>query len=341
MFTVKNYKCANEVIFLEIINEQGFKIFLNEENGQIDIQMNPEEAPYSPPGFVAYECSGNGYNLIQSRGVFTVECKLQLEGDYNTEVVYNSKRFIISLLVDPNNSFISEIQVINSQDVNQDYEKLNKEFFKVAIQTINNLSITYQQPIKLGNFLILHSDFSVFTFMDQKQPIENNFRGLIMGKFIDEAFFQHAADNYRKFMNSTDPITRYLSLYICIDSLRALIRKVLGLYPPVTGRINHPRYTEPVLREDFALNGSSSRLQIEIGKEFYDLLYADKHVRGTLRNLRNSAAHTITNEGHFRLTDNLDDYLDYQSALPYLHHMYVIYLRIIIDLYKESNEVNC
>ena len=204
----------------------------------------------------------------------------------------------------------------------------------MAIQTINNLSIMYHQPIKLGNFLILHNDLSVFTFMDQKQPIDDDFKGLLIGEFVNEEFFQHSVDNYRKFMNSSDPITRYLSLYISIDSIRALIRKKLGVYPPESGRINHPHYTEPVLTEDFALNGSSSRLQIQMGEEFFNLLYLNKDVKGTLRNLRNTAAHTITSEGHIRLTDNLDDYLDYQSALPYLHHMYLKYFEIMLGLYK-------
>jgi hypothetical protein len=322
---------------MEIINQPGLIIDINEENGNLDIKLDPNAAPYNPPGFIVYEVRGKGERSalqLENVGIFRVESRLTVKETFHHEIELNNEKYVISLFGDANqNNFLKEIQVRCISINKMDYHLLNKEIFKVAIQTINNLSLLYQQPIELESFLILHFDLSVFTVIDQKQPIEE-FKGILIGDFTHDEFFQHASDNYRKFLNSSDPINRYLSLYLCIDSIRTLIRKKLGVYPPESGRIIHTKYIEPVLVENFELNGATKRLVIPNGKQFYDLLYLNKETKGTLRNLRNTAAHTITTEGHIRFTDNLDDYLDYQSALPYLHHMYLKYLEIIMDLYK-------
>lgn len=317
---------------MELINMPGLKISLL-DNGQLEIALQPEEAPYEPPGFVEYEVKREGFDLIQNLGIFRVDSKLKLNEWIHREVDINGGKFVISLIGDKENHLLNEVQVSYISNNRNVYEKLNKLLFKAAVQTINNLALFHQQPIKLGTFIIIHNDLSVYTFLHQKESIEY-IRGIPFGGFINDEFFQHSSDNYRKYLNSTDPITKYLSLYISIESIRALIRKKLGLFPSETGNIIHPNYTEPILIEDFSLNGAKQRIKVRKNETFYNLLYKRKEEKGSLRNLRNTAAHTITNEGHLRLTDSLDDYLDYQSAIPYIHHMYLKYLNIAIDLYN-------
>ena len=66
--------------------------------------MEPDNAPYYPPGFVAYESTGNGLELIQNQGIFTVvDCKLRIAENFHTEVEYDEKStsflFLLILMI--------------------------------------------------------------------------------------------------------------------------------------------------------------------------------------------------------------------------------------------------
>lgn len=321
----------------EIVNEPGIKVMLK-ENGILDVKLEPEKAHFIPPGFVAYDIKREGNQLLPSHicvfqladGITSLGNDSMLYLDYpsiSNQMTKNGQIYKVTL-VRNDHGRIGRLQI---ECTNHDWssEEINQNLFEAGTEIINNISLEYGIPLYFSAFVILHDNLSCYSFIDKK-PLFQRFEGVLLEPKTDFKLWHHASGSYRKATNAVDPMVKYLYYYIAVESIRACIKKELGLDPQKEGRILHKNYREPKLEKTLSLNHAPERFNINQGTEIYELLF-DKD--SDFRKYRNMAAHTISKyDGDFRLTTNLNHYLDYSYGATYLNEFFHIYLRDLVHL---------
>lgn len=325
------------------IGKKGFKIGINDK-GEMKFDINPNKVPIEPPGIFCFEGNigmKNNISLGKNMAEFILggefilqdhidsnyyfgDSLLQLEQPKSTEIKKDSGSFTVILL--PNNRSRAAKLRVESFNVNLSSNEINKCLFEVATEVLNNIAVQYCIPISFTYFLMFHHNLSFFTVVEKK-PSVKKFEGSLMEPKCDRRLWHLASGKYRKAWLSSNPMEKFLNLYLGIESIRIAIKKELGLDYKEEGKIKHKDFNDPILKDDFTIN-SNPRFPKILGMKFYNILFS----KNGFRNLRNQAAHAILNTGEYKLNTNLDDYLDYQAAIQYLNHIYIKYTNILVKL---------
>lgn len=317
-----------------------------DDRGYFVFNIDPNKVPVEFPGIVVNNVSFK-INGIESLGInagefnlggeFTLQDQinnvyfdgdslLELERPISSKLVKYDNEFNISLIPNKKNRAAKlQISCSNSQ---WSYDQINNYIFEIANEVLNNISTQYSLPIGFGYFCILHHDMNMFSIVETKaKPLK--FSGVMLGPKCNWNLWHLASGNYRKALLSLNPVERFLDLYLAIEGLRSAIKKELKLPYEVDGKIEHCKYNEPKMDKDFSVNTTSKYSQL-FGMEFYDILFTSPN---GFRQLRNKAAHAVQkNSGIYILNTNLNDYLEYQSAIQYLNNIYIQYLNILVKL---------
>lgn len=321
----------------ELINGPGVKSVLNEQ-GLLEILIEPEKAPFYPPGYIVYEIDNKGSKIeIDTHkcifeladGLTSVNSMIIFNEEFvQGEFIRNDQKYYVTIIRNEHNR-IGSIQ-IDCDNNYMSFNEVNNNLFEVGMEVINNISVQYTIPLYFSSFVILHKDLSHFTFIDKKEKKEE-FIGVLLGAPTKLEYWHHASGSFRRALNSIDPMVKYLNLYIAIESLRVCLKHELGSENPhEEGRIQNKQFKEPILQESRAINKSKERFNIKQGETIYNLLFTDKY---DFRKYRNLAAHTISkHDGDYKLTSNLNDYLDYSFGVVYLNSFFEIYLACLFKL---------
>ncbi|MDM5306358.1 hypothetical protein [Peribacillus frigoritolerans] len=321
----------------EIINGPGLKTILDNK-GLLNIIIEPENAPFSPPGYIVYEVENKNEQLINthkcifqlSDGMTSLMNDSMLEigcEPLSNTMIKDSQEYLITLINNEKGRLGSlQVECKNSSWV---FQETNQKLFQVGTEIINNISVQYTIPLYFSSFVVLHNNLSHYSFIDKKTTF-HKFEGILLEPMTDFNLWSHASGSIRKAINSVDPMAKYLYYYIAIESMRACIRKELGLRPGSEGRIKHSEYKEPRLEQSTTINNAKERFNIKFNTEIYNLLF---NHNSDFRKYRNMAAHTISKyDNEYRLTTNLDHYLDYTYGSTYLNIFFSEYLKKLVEL---------
>lgn len=324
-------------------NNQGFKMGID-DMGNAVFNIDPNIIPVEAPGFLIIN-SGFQLNGIPSLGVsigefnlggeFTLQDQINdiyFHGDsllkLQTPVSAKLKKYGTEFNIDliPNNKNRAGKLRVSCSNTEWTFDEINKYIFEIGNEMLNNIAVTYCIPIGFVYFAVFHHDMRLYTLVEAKaKTIE--FNSVMLEPKSDWGLWHLSAGNYRKAMLSLNPTERFLNLYLAIEGVLSSIKKELDIDHTRGGKIEHPKYVEPVLDRDFCINCPSEFPNIP-GKTFFEILFTENG----FRKLRNEAAHAILYSGDYMLNTDLESYIKYQAAIPYLNHFYLTYANILFEL---------
>jgi hypothetical protein len=324
-----------------MIDMPGFKVIIDDK-GFIHYLLDPNKVEIDPPGVAIFEGRhhefernsytamgrfylGNQSQILSGFGLMTQgDSLLLLKTDQSSKVEMLGTTFTVTL-VRNDQGRIGQL-VIECDNGDWSYEQSNRNIYNVANHVLNNLSVMYGIPIAYTSFVITYKIFSFFSVIERYHCVKE-FSGCPIGPVGDPKLWNIASGNYRKAWLSHTPMERFLNFYMSIEGLLSVIKKELGLNYKDKGRIRHKHFKEPVMKKTFKVNNPErSKFQ---GKDFHTLLFSKTE---GLRELRNSAAHHLQENGEFKLITSLEDYLQYSEAIPYLHEMFVVYSNMLQEI---------
>lgn len=213
-------------------------------------------------------------------------------------------------------------------DTTDEFEQMKHEIFYMVYHITNRLSLTYNIPIKPTAFLFRFNILNIFTIIEapsKKRVFENH----IMNPIGNEQKWDAAVTHYRHSLLSNDPQSKFLWLYIACEILRSSIKEKIGL-PEDAKKIVGKGFREPKIDEKLEYNNATPIFPDIMGKTYVSVLY------GTFRDLRNAAAHHLLNDGTNKSVVNLNDYIEYYSAVPYLAKIFIGYASELYKLHQAS-----
>lgn len=305
------------------------------EDGNYNYLFKPNELPYEQ-GFVTYEHKGEFKKEVRDKLGFSCFVMVHLRGnrsllsptnsplksgdtdiflteDTNINLEMFGTLFSVKLVKNESNHLGS--LEIRTENVDWDFEQAKENLFQVMNQIINRLALNYGVPIKAATFVINYQILNMFSVLEAQPKTK---------KYIDEGFFSLssrkfdlAIGHYNKSLSSLDPQTKFLWLYIANESIRSVIKELLGIHESQRN-IRHSGYEEP----RFSSTLKDDRIFKKVSGQLYGtVLYK------TLRELRNASAHHILDNGEYKDISTLKDYIEFYQGVTILDEMFQGYLK--------------